>query len=140
MRFKALHPNFALPVRSSIEAGALDIYMPEAGSLGVHQVKTVPLGFAAEVPKGFMAVLNVRSSVGAKHGLELNNTVGYIDADYRGEWKAVLRTKSGVAFHWQEDERLLQFALVPILAVQPILVDSLDATERGVGGFGSTGS
>lgn len=97
------------------------------------------LGFAAAVPDGYVGVLLPRSSTGAKHGLELNNTCGVIDSDYRGEWKAAIRTKSGIPFAWQAGDRILQFMIVPLAQVSLELVDSLDETNRGTGGFGSTG-
>jgi dUTP pyrophosphatase len=142
MRVKALHPNFRMPTKGTDGAGAFDIYMPVAGSVGYNQHKTIPLGFAAEVPPGYVALLLPRSGAGAKHGLELNNTCGVIDSDYRGEWKAVLRTKSPTPFLWNEDDRVLQFLLVPVLDVRLEEVsedEELTATGRGVGGFGSTG-
>lgn len=140
MRFKAMHPNFILPTKGSIGAGALDIYMPEAGSVTLNQTKTVGLGFAAAVPKGYVALLLPRSSSGAKYGLELNNTCGVIDSDYRGEWKAVLRTKSNTTFNWNAEDRVIQMLLVPVLEVFPELSDDLDETLRSTGGFGSTGT
>jgi dUTP pyrophosphatase len=62
-----------------------------------------------------------------------------IDSDYRGEWKAALRTKSGIPFGWEAGDRILQFMIVPIADVSLELVDSLDETDRGAGGFGSSG-
>lgn len=140
MRIKPLHPNFMMPVKATSGSGAFDTYMPRAGYVSGNQVKMIGLGFAAEVPKDHVALLMPRSSVGAKHGLELNNTVGVIDSDYRGEWKVALRTKSGAPFHWADDERLIQFLIVPVANVQLELADELDDTDRGTGGFGSTGN
>ena len=99
----------------------------------------VPLGFAAEVPVGHVALLLPRSGVGAKKGLSLNNTVGVIDADYRGEWMACLRIRNGLPLHWLAGERLLQFVIVPVNTPELQVVKSLDDTERGEGGFGHTG-
>ena len=62
-----------------------------------------------------------------------------IDSDYRGEWKAALKTKNGSAFRWDAEERLLQFLVVPIADIKLEEVDELEATGRGTGGFGSTG-
>lgn len=98
----------------------------------------VPLGFAAEVPVGHVALLLPRSGAGAKHGLALNNTVGVIDADYRGEWKACLRVKNTLPLSWEAGERLLQFVIVPVTTPELQVVESLETTERGEGGFGST--
>jgi dUTP pyrophosphatase len=139
MRIKALCNNFNMPTKSTTGAGAFDIYMPDAGSVCYNQSRSINLGFSAEVPQGHVALLLPRSSSGAKYGLELNNTCGVIDSDYRGEWKAVLRTKSPTTFSWDEDERVLQFLVVPIAQVTLTLVDELDESDRGTGGFGSTG-
>lgn len=140
MKITAIHKGFIMPVKGSIGAGAFDLYMPEAGvANGTAQL--IGLGFAAAVPINHVALLLPRSSTGAKHGLELNNTCGVIDSDYRGEWKAMLRTKSGIPFSWEAGERVLQFLLVPVnTSVVLRQVASLDTTERGAGGFGSSGS
>ena len=138
MRIQSLHTNFIMPTKGSDQAGAHDIYMPEAGTAtGTSQL--IGLGFSAAVPTGHVALLLPRSSTGAKYGVELNNTVGVIDSDYRGEWKAALKTKSSLPFSWEKGERVLQFLVVPVSQVTLELVDSLDATERGTGGFGSSG-
>ena len=140
MRFVSLHSNFKLPVRSTNQAAAYDIFMPEWGQAGEYVAVKVPLGFAAEVPVGHVALLLPRSGVGGKHGLELNNTCGVIDADYRGEWIATLKTKHFPGITWLAGDRLLQFMIVPVLSVIPELVEALSTTERGDGGFGSTGT
>ena len=80
-----------------------------------------------------------RSSVGCRFGLELLNTVGVIDSDYRGEWRAVLKTKCSIPYVWLAGERVLQFLIVPVLDVTLELVNCLNVTARGAGGFGSTG-
>ena len=101
--------------------------------------RVIGLGFAMEVPQGYAALILPRSSAGAKFGLELNNTCGVIDSDYRGEWKAALRTKDGKLLKWAAGDRLLLFLIVPVASVHLELVDSVNKTERGEGGFGSTG-
>ena len=140
MNIKKLHPNFKMPTRGTEHAGGYDLYMPEAGVLmpGATYGQMVPLGFAAEIPVGFVALLLPRSGAGAKHGVSLNNTVGVIDADYRGEWMACLRVKNGVPHRWEAGERLLQFILVPVGITELNLVEELGTTDRGEGGFGST--
>ena len=140
MNIKKLHPNFKMPTRGTEHAGGYDLYMPEAGVLmpGATYGQMVPLGFAAEIPVGFVALLLPRSGAGAKHGVSLNNTVGVIDADYRGEWMACLRLKNGLPHRWEAGERLLQFILVPVGTPELQLVEELGSTARGEGGFGST--
>jgi dUTP pyrophosphatase len=145
MQFKKLHPNFELPVRGSATAAGYDLFMPEAGHVKerTHDLAThhemVGLGFSAFVPLGFVALILPRSGAGAKYGLELRNTCGVIDSDYRGEWMVAIKTKEGHEFGWSAGERLFQFLLVPAGNFTPVLVDELPTTERGTGSFGSTG-
>lgn len=145
MQFKQLHPNFQLPTKGSYSAGGYDLYMPEAGhvkerphELGENH-KLIGLGFAAAVPKGYVALILPRSGAGADHGIELRNTCGVIDADYRGEWKVAIKTKEGKSFGWAAGERLFQYVLVPAGISEPELVSELTETARDIGGFGSTG-
>lgn len=140
MRFVSLHSNFKLPVRSTNQAAAYDIFMPESGHAGEYVATRVHLGFAAEVPVGHVALLLPRSGVGSKSGLELNNTCGVIDADYRGEWIATIKVKHFPGMKWLAGDRVLQFLIVPVLSVVPELVESLSTTIRGDGGLGSTGT
>jgi dUTP pyrophosphatase len=138
MEITAIHPNFIMPVKGTEKAGAFDVYMPEIGEAnGITQF--VGLGFAAAVPEGHVALLLPRSSA-AKSTLELSNTIGLIDSDYRGEWKAALKTKNGLTLSWQAKDRLLQFVVIPIAQVTLKRVARLNDTARGAGGFGSTGS
>lgn len=140
MKIKALHLNFKTPTKSRETSGGYDLYMPEAGAVYGDVVTEVPLGFAAAIPPGYVGLILPRSGVGVKSGLELNNTCGVIDADYRGEWKAFLRCKSAYqSISWDSGDRLLQVLFVPVASFEFDLVDVLDETERGEGGFGSSG-
>lgn len=138
MHIKKLHINFVLPIKSTERAGAFDIFMPTEGYASGKPTK-VGLGFATEVPANHVALILPRSGAGSKYGLELNNTCGVIDSDYRGEWIANIRTKNGEYYPWSIGDRILQFLIVPVADVTLELVDELDTTERGAGGFGSTG-
>ena len=140
MRIQQMHSAFIMPNKGSEYSGAFDIYMPEAGSASSVS-RLYPLGFAAEVPLGHVALLLPRSSAGSKKGIELTNTCGVIDSDYRGEWMAAIKIKDGFFYtEWQAGERLLQFLIVPVAKVELELVDSLESTDRGAGGFGSSGT
>ena len=139
MRIKPLHKNFIMPVKSTQAAGAFDIFMPSEGQCTGAAPELYGLGFAAAVPPGYAAIILPRSGVGAKFGVELNNSLGLIDSDYRGEWKAVLRTKSGLHFAWDAGERVLQFMVIPVSHEILELVDTLEDTERDNSGFGSSG-
>jgi dUTP pyrophosphatase len=137
MKIQLLRPHVILPKRGTSLSAGFDLYMPEPGTVD-GEAKKIGLGIASEIPPGFMAMLLPRSGVGFKHGLEVNNTVGIIDADYRDEWFASLRTKSGKPFSWVEGERILQAVLVPRYIGEIIQVESVAKTERN-GGLGSTG-
>lgn len=133
-----MHPNFKLPTRGSSMSAGYDIYMPEAGTANGTPV-LVGLGFATQIPVGYVGLLLPRSSTGAKYGLEVNNTIGVIDSDYQGEWKAMVKTKSGIPFSWEAGDRIFQAVFVACLRTLPQLVEELEASERAAGGFGSTG-
>jgi len=139
MPIKPMHPNFQHPKKGTDGAAAFDLFMPEAGRTYAAEAVKVPLGFAATVPAGHVAMLMPRSGVGAKLGVELNNTCGLIDPDYAGQWFAFLRTKNDEPFEWDAGARLLQVLIVPVVTPALTLVEDLDATARGDGGFGSTG-
>lgn len=140
MKIKPLHKNFTMPIRSTEHAGGYDIFMPEAGKYYGGDKVIVPLGFATEVPRGCVALLLPRSGTGFKHGLEVNNSVGVIDSDYRGEWFAAIRTKGGLPFSWEANDRILQFVIVPVHTPELQLTESLEDSIRGEGGMGSTGN
>lgn len=140
MNIKPLHPNFRIPELGSELAGAYDLSMPDAGyipEMNIEPIK-VPLGFAAEVPVGYVAMILPRSGVGTKNGVELQNTAGIIDADYRGQWFAFLNTKTGDEFSWEAGKKVLQVLIVPVHTPVLNIVDELSDTTRGDGGFGST--
>lgn len=140
MNIQPLRPDFKMPAYGSTGAAAFDVFMPQAGTVGGHIPKnTIGLGFAAAVPAGHVALILPRSGVGIRNGLELSNTCGVIDEDYRGEWKAVLTTKGDGYLEWEKGERLLQVLIVPVVQVELNQVTELDSTDRGEGGFGSTG-
>lgn len=142
MQIKPLHDDFIKPTKGSIYSAGFDIYMPESGIIDKNSTTVVPLGFASAIPYNMVALIFPRSGVGAREGLELNNTCGVIDSDYRGEWKAVLRLKDNThTFAWSRGERLLQFILMPVSGIEYLeVVTNLPDTERNDGGFGSTGS
>lgn len=140
MKFVQLHSNAQLPTKGSEAAGAYDVYMTEDGEANEHTAIKVGLGFAAKVPDGYVAQLMPRSGVGFKHGVELNNTCGIIDADYTGEWFASIKTKAFPGFKWKAGDRVLQYLLVPVLDSPPEWVPTLPPTTRGAGGLGSSGN
>lgn len=150
MYFEPVHPGFQLPQYKSAGAAAFDLLMPEIVVLGAYKECRVGLGFKAAVPEGYMAVMAPRSGTS---GITLVNTIGFIDSDYRGEWKARLfydpahdelvgELDSEAVFYAAAGDRLLQVAIVPVQQVTLLQLKpgfSLPETGRGAGGFGSTG-
>ena len=141
VRVKKLHPNAILPTYGSVEAAGADLYacLDEAVTIEPGEIFWVPTGIALEVPKGCAGLVYARSSMGAKRGLAPANKVGVVDSDYRGEIRVVLLNHSKQPQILQPGERVAQFVITPIL--QPVYeeVDDLTDTDRGTGGFGSTG-
>jgi dUTP pyrophosphatase len=99
----------------------------------------VPTGLALAIPSGYEGQVRPRSGLAAKHGVTVLNSPGTIDADYRGEVKVILINLGDAPFAIRRGERIAQLVVAPVTAVKFELRETLDATERGAGGFGSTG-
>jgi dUTP pyrophosphatase len=99
----------------------------------------VPCGFAMALPQGFEGQVRPRSGLAAKFGVTVLNTPGTVDADYRGEVKVILINLGEAPFAVARGERIAQMVVAPVMAARFEEMDTLDATERGAGGFGSTG-
>ena len=140
MKIKPLVDNFIIPEYKREYSGGMDIYLQQDVTLNVGADNVINLGFAAEVPEGHIAMLLPRSSTGMK-GIALRNTVGIIDADYRGEWIAHITLDSicDKPIAYKRGERLLQAVIVPFNKVEIELSDTLSQTGRGDTGFGGTG-
>jgi dUTP pyrophosphatase len=99
----------------------------------------VPTGFSFGIPEGFEVQVRPRSGLAAKHGVTCLNTPGTIDSDYRGEVKVILVNLGSEPFVITRGERIAQLVLAPVTRAAWEMVDTLDETARGAGGFGSTG-
>lgn len=99
----------------------------------------VPTGLSVAIPEGYEIQVRPRSGLAAKHGLTCLNTPGTIDSDYRGEIKVILINLGAEAFVIKRGERIAQLVLAPVTRLAWSEVDALDETQRGAGGFGSTG-
>ena len=108
-------------------------------TLGLLERTLVPTGLFIALPAGFEAQVRPRSGLAAKHGITVLNTPGTIDADYRGEIKVILVNLSNTPFEIVPGERIAQLVVARHERVEWEETDSLDETERGAGGFGSTG-
>ena len=113
--------------------------MEEAHVLHSGERFLVPLGFAVEIPTGYAGFIYGRSGLGIKNGVTLPNCVGVIDSDYRGEIKCAITNHSDEAYTILPGERICQMVIAPVVQAELVPVDELEETDRGAGGFGSTG-
>lgn len=107
--------------------------------LGPLERKIIPTGLFIELPEGYEAQIRPRSGLAAKHGITCLNTPGTIDADYRGEIGVILANVSNEAFTINDGERICQMVIAKYTKAELIEVTELSETDRGAGGFGSTG-
>ena len=132
-----------LPAPQSTGAAGADLRAAldpdETVMLAPGQRMLIPCGFAMALPNGYEAQVRPRSGLAAKHGVTVLNTPGTIDADYRGEVKVILINHGDEGFPVRRGDRIAQMVVAPVTAVSFFTATSLDDTERGDGGFGSTG-
>ncbi len=132
-----------LPAPQSAAAAGADLRAAldpdEIVMLAPGQRMLIPCGFAMALPQGYEAQVRPRSGLAAKHGVTVLNTPGTIDADYRGEVKVILINHGDEGFPIRRGDRIAQMVVAPVTAVSFFATASLDDTERGAGGFGSTG-
>ncbi|QOG16166.1 MULTISPECIES: dUTP diphosphatase [Bradyrhizobium] len=132
-----------LPAYQTAEAAGLDLMaaVPESEplTLAPGQYALVPTGLAIALPPGFEAQVRPRSGLAAKHGVTVLNSPGTIDADYRGEIKVILINHGTAPFVIKRGERIAQMVIAPVVQAALVPVATLSATDRGAGGFGSTG-
>jgi len=133
IRFIRFHPDAKIPERKYYSDTGADIYMITDGHIGPHQTKVIPLGFGIEVPNGYNARLQVRTSI-AKRGIMIQGCA--IDAGYVGEINMILHNVSDCDFAWNKNDRLGYIEVYP--TQYPTFVEDLPA-GRGTGAFGSTG-
>tara|TARA_B110001454_G_C12723278_1_gene436219 strand:- start:15504 stop:15944 length:441 start_codon:yes stop_codon:yes gene_type:complete len=130
-----------LPAYQSRGSSGLDVRAQLEKPMMVKPMERVlvPTGLSFEIPEGFEIQARPRSGWAIKQGMTLLNTPGTIDADYRGEVKIIVINLSQEAVEIQDQERVAQLVVCPIIQAELELVTDLSATERGAGGFGSTG-
>jgi len=132
-----------LPAYQSTHAAGLDLLaaVPENVPLvlapGKHAM--VPTGLAIALPDGFEAQVRPRSGLAARHGVTVLNSPGTIDADYRGEIQVILINHGSEPFAIKRGERIAQMVIAPVVQAKLVAVAELSTTDRGTGGFGSTG-
>ncbi len=140
LRVRRLHPEAHLPTRAHEGDAGLDLYAAEAVDLNPGARSSVGTGIAVEIPAGQAGLVLPRSGLASRHGIALVNAPGLIDAGYRGEVRVLLlNTDRRDAFTVAQGERIAQLVLVRIETPEVAEVQELALSERGPGGFGSSG-
>ena len=137
-RLRTQMPDYATPGSAGLDLRAC---LSEPLTLAPNAWQLVPTGMAMYLKDpGYAALILPRSGLGHKHGIVLGNLVGLIDSDYQGQLMVSAWNRSDVAYTLQPMERLAQLVIVPVVQAQFNLVDDFVATQRGAGGYGSTGT
>ena len=135
--------GLALPRYQTPQAAGVDLSAAVAHDAPIvlkpGQHSLVPTGLAIALPDGFEGQVRPRSGLALNHGITVLNAPGTIDADYRGEVKIVLINLGGKAFSVERGQRIAQMIVAPVVQAGIEVVTELEATKRGIGGFGSTG-
>lgn len=141
IRIKRLNNGAGLPLPAYASAGAagMDICAAEAVTLKPGKRAAIPTGFAFAIPHGFEIQVRPRSGLALKHGITCLNTPGTIDCDYRGEVKVILANLGDEDVSFERGDRIAQLVVAAAPQAAIVEVDALDETQRGAGGFGSTG-
>ncbi|MBR3971718.1 MAG: dUTP diphosphatase [Ruminococcus sp.] len=142
LKIKRLRENAKLPQRATPGSAGMDLSacIDEAKTIKPGELLLIPTGIAIEIPsRDYVAYIFARSGLGIKHGICLANGVGVVDSDYRGEVCVGLCNVSNKEYTITPGERVAQMVISPVSLMPSVEVDILSDTERGEGGFGSTG-
>ena len=141
LRVRRLDPRATLPTRAYPGDAGLDLYALEEGTLDPGSRASIRTGVAVEIPDGHAGLVLPRSGIAARSGISLVNAPGLIDAGYRGELQVLLlNTDRETPFSVAAGDRIAQLVLVRVEAPPVVEVDALSDSERGAGGFGSSGA
>ena len=128
-----------MPAKAHFDDAAFDLRSRVDMVLPVRKSVLVPAGFSLELPVGFEAQIRPRSGLALKHDLMLTNSPGTIDAGYRGEVGVIMYNGGTAEFEIKRGDRIAQMVIAKLPEVELVCVESLSETDRGEGGFGSTG-
>ena len=141
IKIKKLNENAIIPTLGSEEAAGVDLHacINETVYISPHETVKIDTGIAVELPKGTFGAIFARSGLATKEGLAPANKVGVIDSDYRNSIIVALHNHSNMSRTINPGERIAQLVVLPYIPIEFKEVDKLSDTERGFGGFGSTG-
>lgn len=137
LEFMKLHPAARLPARGSRYAAGLDLYSIERVTIAAHAWAVASTGLSVAIPHGYYGRIAPRSGLAVKHGLDV--LAGVVDSDYRGEIRCALINHGEEAIEIEAGMRVAQLIIEAIVQPEPVWKEDLSGTERGSGGFGSTG-
>ena len=140
-KVKKLNERAKLPTYGTEFSAGADLYalLDEPVVIEPHKTVLIHTGLAMEIPVGYVGLIYARSGLASKKGLAPANKVGVIDSDYRGEFMVALHNHSDEERTVEDGERVAQLVIAPYVTADFVVCDELDDTERGAGGFGSTG-
>lgn len=141
LQIKRLRETATIPTRATSGSAGYDLYanLDTPLTIAPHEIVKVPTGIAIGLPsEDMVAYIFARSGLATKHGITLANCVGVIDSDYRGEILVALINQGKESYTIQPNERIAQMVISPIFLPTLIEAETLEQTERGAGGFGST--
>ena len=145
LKFLRLRPDvdgdIPLPSYMTTHSSGMDLRAALDNDLTLEHggICLIPTGFAVAIPEGFEAQIRPRSGLASKHGIGLINSPGTIDSDYRGEIKIAVINLGKKAYTFRRGDRIAQMVIQRIYQFRPVIVEELDETARGQGGFGHTG-
>jgi dUTP pyrophosphatase len=136
---RRLREDAIVPVQAYVGDAGLDLAACDGVEIGPGERALVSTGLAIAIPEGFAGFVQPRSGLAAEHGITVLNTPGLIDSGYRGEVRVILHNTDGrTPFVVEPGMRIAQLVVVPIAEIEPVEVEELPASERGVRGFGSS--
>jgi dUTP pyrophosphatase len=139
VQIRRLVPEAILPRYQTPDASGMDLHSVEAVTIAPGAAVAVDTGLAVAIPRGCEGQVRPRSGNALKHSVTVVNAPGTIDADYRGPLKVLLINHGREPFVIEVGHRVAQLVIAPVIQAELVEVDSLSETERGAGGFGSTG-
>ena len=141
IKIKKLRPEARIPTSGSAYAAGYDLYacIDAPITIAPHTTAMIGTGLSIAVPEGYFGAVFARSGLASKQSLRPANCVGVCDSDYRGEYTVALHNDGETERVIENADRIAQLVVIPYLSVEFDVVDELDETERGAGGFGSTG-
>lgn len=141
VEFKKLRPDAVIPAYMTAGAAGLDLSaaLDEPMEIRPGERRLVPIGLAVAIPPGFEGSVRPRSGLAIKHGITLVNAPGTVDSDFRGQLQVIVINHGTEPFVIRHGERVAQMVIAPVAHADVVEVETLSETERGSGGFGSTG-